>query len=223
MRCCRPSAEPTLPVRSLMRTAALLCVVAFPGGAARAEPPGPRDGVDYQLVLAKPPHGDVVEIRRRGDTYRHALVGETRGGVILYRASTGEAAVIERDAIYMMELTPSELGGFDAPAMMYGFVDGSPSWTTGGAREIAGKTCIDHTGTGLRDGAPVEAEFCVTEEGIILSVRVAGAGQVGTLLEATKLRLGTQPLELFDFPVIPADAFEQDESPAPEAEPAPAQ
>lgn len=223
MRRSRPSAVQSPPSRPLTRMAAFLFAVAIQSGPAMAEPPGPRDGVDYQLVLGKPPQGDVVEIRRRGDVYRHALVGETLGGVILYRASTGEAAVMEREAIYMMELTPSELGGFDAPAMMSGLVDGTPDWTTGGAREIAGETCNDYTGTGVRDGAPVEAEFCVTEDGIILSIRVAGAGQVGTLLEATKLRLGNQPLELFDFPVVPEDAIEQGESSPPAPAPVPAQ
>ncbi len=191
--------------------AGLCCGLAV---TAQAAPPSPREGVDYRLVLAVPSRGDVVEIRRRGDIYRHALVGETGGGIILYRASTGEAAVIEREAIYMMEMSPSELGGFDAPAMMAGLVEGPVEWSEGATREIAGATCTDHTGTGMRDGAPVDATFCVTEDGIILSIRVAGAGQIGRVLEASMLRIGTQPLELFDFPVIPDAAREAMENPA---------
>lgn len=208
-------------IRSVPYPAAALAALALGLAAAvpgRAAPPAPKAGVDYEMVLAKPPQGDVVEIRRRGDIYRHALVGERVGGVILYRASTGEAAVIERDAIYMMEMAPGELGGFDAAAMMAELVDDTPVWTVGGTREIAGATCTDHSATGTREGAPVEAEFCVTADGIVLAIAVAGPGQVGTRLEATKLRIGTQPLELFDFPVIPEDA----RAPEAEAEAAPA-
>ncbi len=204
------------------RTGAVAGVFCLLAGVAQAAPPAPRDGVDYQLVLAKPPQGDVVEIRRRGDIYRHALVGETGGGVILYRASTGEAAVMEREAIYMMEMSPSELGGFDAPAMMAGLVEGPVAWSEGGTREIAETMCTEHTGSGTREGAPVEATFCVTEDGIILSIRVGGAGQVGRMLEASELRIGNQPLELFDFPVIPEEAREAIEAPDAVA-PAPAE
>lgn len=206
------------------RAGAVAGMLGVFAGVVQAAPPAPREGVDYQLVLAKPPQGDVVEIRRRGDIYRHALVGETGGGIILFRASTGEAAVIERDAIYMMEMSPTELGGFDAPAMMAGLVDGPVEWTEGTTREIAEALCTDHTGTGMREGAPIEAEFCVTEDGIILSIRIGGSGQVGRVLEATELRVGRQPLELFDFPVIPEEAREAMESRDPgDAAPVPAQ
>lgn len=218
MQRCRPVKPITPRPRRIVGGLAVLGALALQAGMAAAAPPSPQAGVDYRIVLAKPPQGDVVEIRRRGDLYRHALVGEKLGGVILYRASTGEAAVVERDAIYLMQMTPSELGGFDAPAMMSGLVDEAPVWTTGATREISGATCTEHTGSGMRDGAPVEAVFCVTEQGIILSIGIGGPGQVGTRLEASEFRIGSQPFELFDFPVVPEEARQQlENAPAPAA------
>ena len=105
-------------------------------------------------------------------------------------------------AVFVLAIPPTEIGGFDAPAMMAGLADGAVTWTTGPSRRFAGADCVEHTGTGRRNGAEVFGRYCVTDDGIVLAITTGGAGQIGRALEAVELELAPQPAGLFDAPAV---------------------
>jgi hypothetical protein len=190
-------------LRPPARAVAAALGVAFVATMAEAAPPAPRPGMEYRLVLRQGPEARDIEIRHRGTRYRHELLGEERAAVILYETETSAATVIDGDAVFTLTIPPTELGGFDAPAMMAGLADGPVTWTPGPGRRIAGADCTEHTGTGRKDGAAVFGRYCVTDDGIVLAITTGGAGQVGRALEAVAFEIAPQPPDLFEAPAAP--------------------
>ena len=189
--------------RPLPRLAAIALAgfaAILPGAVRAAEaPPAPAPGLDYRALFRQGPEGRAIEIRRRGSAYLHRLPDVTPPAVIHYDLPSGIATIFDGPNVMRLALGPSEIGGFDAIAMMSGLSETPVTWEAGAERTVAGTRCTEHLGTGSRDGAAVTGRFCVTTRGIVLSIRTGGPGRIGHALEAETLEIGPQPAEPFDM------------------------
>ena len=182
--------------------AALVAPVAVFGDEA---PPSPAAGVDYRVVLKDATSGERIEIRRRGNVFRHEILDGGNSAVIFYETDTGVSTVVDDDAVYILPTGISELAGSDASAMMRGLSDSPVEWTDGDPGSVAGERCREHIASGTREGGALSGRFCVTPDGVVLAISIGGPGQVGREYAASEFARGAQPVLIFDIPRPPGD------------------